>query len=69
MSCKARNKTRVYGLIEAMNEVEYQDIADTLHISLEQVQGICEELEDEGLIEHPDDWMWDYIWQQMKADK
>lgn len=69
MSCRTRNKTKVYKLIKAEGEMEYQDIASKLGISLNEVQVICEELEEEGLIEHEDSWLYDYIWEQMRADK
>ena len=63
-------KAKVYNLIKSETEIEYQDIANKAEISIEEVQRICEELENEGLIEHPEDeWMWDYIWQHIRKDK
>jgi len=61
MGCRTRNKTKVYRLLRDEGETEYWVIASTLGISLNEVQVICEELENEGLIEHEDSWMYDYI--------
>lgn len=64
-----KNKTKVYNLLRDEGETEYWVIAGTLGISLNEVQVICEELEKEGLIEHEDSWLYDYIWEQIRADK